>query len=232
MSAARRGRIILLNGASSAGKSSVGRALPPLLPDPWFLVPVDAIGAMRSTVHTRALDEAEIAEMLTRTRLGYHRAVAALASVGNDVIMDYPLSERWRLADLLGTLAGYDVTLVEVRCSPDELDRRERDRGDRPIGLARSQSTVYAHGDFDIAVDTTGREPGECARTIVNALGSLRSPKAFDRLRHRRERDAGPDRPGQTLPAPERGAAQGHPSTTQAHTAPTRAPDSTTTGST
>jgi chloramphenicol 3-O phosphotransferase len=93
------GRVVLLNGASSSGKSSIGRALLPLLADPWFFVPVDAVGAMRSTVHTRVLAEAEVGEMLRRTRLGYHRAVAALVSVGNDVIMDYPLSERWRLDD-------------------------------------------------------------------------------------------------------------------------------------
>lgn len=179
----RRGRIILLNGVSSSGKSSIGRALLPLLPDPWFLVPVDAIGAMRSTVHTRVLDEAEIDEMLTRTRLGYHRAVAALASAGNDVIMDYPLSEAWRLTDLLQTLAGYDVTLVDVRCSQEELDRRESGREDRPVGLARSQTMVYAHGEFDIAVDTTSTGPHECATTIVNGLEAVALPKAFDRLR-------------------------------------------------
>jgi chloramphenicol 3-O phosphotransferase len=91
---------------SDSGKSSIGRALLALLPDPWFLVPVDVIGAMRSTVHTRVLDEAEIGEMLSRTRLGYHRAVAALACAGNDVIMDCPLSERWRMADLLEDPGG------------------------------------------------------------------------------------------------------------------------------
>ncbi|MGK5683174.1 chloramphenicol phosphotransferase CPT family protein [Actinoplanes sp. URMC 104] len=185
MAADRPGRIILLNGASSSGKSSIGRALLPLLADPWFLVPVDAIGAMRSTVHTRVLDEAEIGDMLRRTRLGYHRAVAALASAGNHVIMDYPLSERWRVADLLTTLAGYDVTLVEVRCSPEELERRERARGDRPLGLAGSQTLVYEHGEYDIAVDTTTAGPGECARTIVRELDGLASPKGFDRLRRR-----------------------------------------------
>ncbi|HEX8346354.1 MAG TPA: AAA family ATPase [Actinoplanes sp.] len=186
MTLARRGRIILLNGASSSGKSSIGRALLPLLPEPWFFMPVDAIGAMRSTVHTRILDDAEIDQMLRRTRLGYHRAVAALASAGNDVIMDYPLSEQWRLDDLLQTLQGYDVTLVEVRCSADELKRRERQRGDRPVGLSRSQTMVYAHGERDIAVDTTCADPHECAVTIVNALDVIPSPKAFDRLRHRR----------------------------------------------
>jgi chloramphenicol 3-O phosphotransferase len=175
-------RVLLLNGASSSGKSSIGRALLPLLADPWFLVPVDAIGAMRSTVHTRVLDEAEIEEMLRRTWLGYHRVVAALVSTGNDVIMDYPLSRRWRLADLLEVLDGVDVTLVEVRCSPEELDRRERERGDRPAGLARSQTLVYEH-DADIVVDTTHTGATECARAIVDALPAVRSPKAFDRLR-------------------------------------------------
>jgi chloramphenicol 3-O phosphotransferase len=182
----RRGRVILLNGASSSGKSSIGRALLPLLADPWFFFPVDALGEMRSTVHTRVLDDAGIDDMLVRTRLGYHRAVAGLVSAGNDVIMDYPLSERWRLDDLLTILEGYDVTLVDVRCSPEELDRRERARGDRPAGLARSQVAVYQHGDRDITVDTTTAGAGECALAIVEALDAVVPPRAFDRLRDSR----------------------------------------------
>jgi chloramphenicol 3-O phosphotransferase len=178
------GRVVLLNGASSSGKSSIARALLPLLDDPWFHVPVDAIGAMRSAEHRRRLGDAEVTAMLRRTRLGYHRVVAALALAGNDVIMDYPLSEPWRLADLLDVLAAYDVTLVDIRCEPDELDRRERDRGDRPAGLARSQD-VFAHGDADITVDSTAATPEECAREIVAALPALARPKAFDRLRRR-----------------------------------------------
>lgn len=125
--------------------------------------------------------------MLRRTRAGYHRVVAALAEAGNDVIMDYPLSEPWRLDDLLDVLEGYDVTLVEVRCDPDELDRRERARGDRPEGLARSQ-TIDAHDDRDIAVDTTRTGPEEAARMIAGALPGVPVPKAFDRLRSVRRR--------------------------------------------
>ncbi|WP_170167309.1 chloramphenicol phosphotransferase CPT family protein [Actinoplanes xinjiangensis] len=179
------GRIIVLNGASSSGKSSVGRAMLGLLADPWFLFPVDDLGAMRSTVHTRVLDDAGIAAMLTRTRRGYHRAVAGLASAGNDVIMDYPLSEAWRLADLLDVLRGFDVTLVEVRCSPRELARRERARGDRPVGLAVSQTLVYEHGDRDIVIDTTRTGALDGARQVVAALDTVAVPKAFERLRQR-----------------------------------------------
>ncbi len=69
---------------------------------------------MRSTEHTRVLDKVEIDAVLRRTRMDYHRAVAAVASVANDVIMDYPLSEPWRVDDLLEVLEGYDVTLVDA----------------------------------------------------------------------------------------------------------------------
>jgi chloramphenicol 3-O phosphotransferase len=178
--AERLGRVILLNGASSSGKSSVGHALQRVLADPWFLFPVDALGAMRSTEHTRVLHECEIQGMLRRTRMGYHRAVAAVASVGNDVIMDYPLSEPWRLEDLLYVLDGYDVTLVHVHCATDELDRRERARGDRSVGLARSQ-IVFGHDDRDIAIDTTNNSPDACA--IATELAALGASKAFERLR-------------------------------------------------
>ncbi|HEY3708156.1 MAG TPA: AAA family ATPase [Amycolatopsis sp.] len=177
------GRVILLNGPSSSGKSAIGRAMLPLLPDPWFLVPVDGISGMRSTQYTRAREDAEVREMLRRTRRGYHRVVAALVSTGNDVIMDYPLSEPWRLDDLLDVLDGYDVTLVEVRCSAEELDRRERARGDRPAGLAASQTQVYSHEDNDIVVDTTHRSAADCAREVVDRIDDLGSPKAFERLR-------------------------------------------------
>lgn len=179
-------RVLLLNGPSSSGKTSIGRALLPLLADPWFLVPADAVSGMRSTVHTRVLDDDQIAAMLYRTRRGYHRTVAALAVTGNDVIMDYPLSEPWRLDDLLDVLGGFDVTLVDVRCSAAELRRRERARGDRPSGLAESQMRVYARGDRDLAVDTTARAAGDCAADIAAALPRVPVPKAFERLRRAR----------------------------------------------
>jgi chloramphenicol 3-O phosphotransferase len=114
--------------------------------------------------------------------MGYHRAVAGVASAGNDVIMDYPLSEPWRLQDLLDVLDGYDVTLVDVRCDADTLDLRERARGDRPVGLARSQR-VFEHGDRDITVDTTHKTPDACAVMIADQLAGLGPRKAFDRLR-------------------------------------------------
>ncbi|NOL40730.1 AAA family ATPase [Kribbella sandramycini] len=175
--------MILLNGPSSSGKSAIGKAMLPLLDDPWFFLPVDAFSGLRSTNHRRLLTDAESAAMLQRTRRAYHRAVAVLAAEDNHVIMDYPLSEPWRLADLLDVLSPYDVTLVHVTCDPAELARRELARGDRPIGLATSQR-VYAHADHDLTVDTTTASPESCAAHIVHNLFQP-APKAFTRLRNR-----------------------------------------------
>ncbi|SFF60671.1 chloramphenicol 3-O phosphotransferase [Actinacidiphila alni] len=77
----RHGRIVLLNGTSSSGKSSIARELLTILDgDPWFHLAVDGFGAMRATkeVAPEAVDG-----ILNRTRMGFHRAVA-----GNDLVVD------------------------------------------------------------------------------------------------------------------------------------------------
>lgn len=174
------GRVVLLSGASSSGKSSIAAALLPLLDGPWFLVPVDAVGAMRSETGTPAAGRA-LDEVLRRTRLGYHRVVRALADAGNDVLMDYPLAEPWRIDDLALVLRGVDAVVVEVRCSPEELVRRESLRGDRPQGLAASQRSVYDHGVRDLVVDSTRASASACAEAILRALPGLSFPRALER---------------------------------------------------
>jgi chloramphenicol 3-O phosphotransferase len=135
----RRGQIIFLNGTSSSGKSSIAGQLLRMLDPPHFHMSVDAINSMRAKQKTRELDDAELEAVLARTRAGFHRAVAGMAEAGNDVIADHVLSEPWRLRDCLEVMADYRVVFVGVRCSPAELERRERERGDRPPGVALAQ---------------------------------------------------------------------------------------------
>jgi chloramphenicol 3-O phosphotransferase len=180
----RRGQIIFLNGTSSSGKSSIAGQLLLMLDPPHFHMSVDAINSMRAKQKTRELGDAELAAVLARTRAGFHRAVAGMAEAGNDVIADHVLSEPWRLLDCLQVMAGYRVVFVGVRCSPAELERRERERGDRPPGVALTQQAqVHAHGLYDVECDTTRASPYDCAVRITDFLGSGQAPTAFDRLR-------------------------------------------------
>lgn len=193
----RHGRIIFLNGTSSSGKSSIARELLTLLDgDPYFHLAVDGIGAMRA--HKEVAPDA-LDGVLKRTRLGFHRAVAGMAAAGNDLVVDHVLSEPWRLDDCLTVLADADVYLVGVHCSLDELERRERARGDRPPGLAAYQyERVHAHGLYDIECDSGTAGPRACAEQINARVAAYLAlgepPTAFRRLRERRaaQASAGP----------------------------------------
>ena len=177
------GRIIFLNGTSSAGKSSIARELLQVLDEPYFHMPVDSFHAMRSR---REIDADRLPDVLRRTWRGFHRAVAGMAEAGNNVVVDHVLSEEWRLLDCLGLFDAREVVLVGVRCSPQETQRRERARGDRPAGLAARQfDRVHAHGLYDIECDTTTATAEDCARRIGAFLPRRPLPTAFEKLRAR-----------------------------------------------
>lgn len=177
----RRGLIIFLNGTSSSGKSSIAAELLRLLDEPYFHMSADAFHAMRSRVPVPA---DELDTVLHRTWQGYHRAVAGMAAAGNNVVMDHVLSADWRLTDCLSLFVPQDVVLVGVQCPVDELERRERERGDRPPGLAARQlKQVHAHGVYDIECDTSLSDATACARRIKDFLPARPAPTAFQRLR-------------------------------------------------
>ncbi|MCP2319418.1 chloramphenicol 3-O phosphotransferase [Nocardia amikacinitolerans] len=145
---------------------------------------VDMIGAMRSEIRTHELDTAALTDVLRRTRAGFHRAVAGMALAGNDIIMDHVLSEPWRLRDCLTVFAGIDVVFVGVHCSLAELQRREQQRGDRPVGSAAEQAeSVHAHAIYDLGVDTSVDASAGCSAHIKKFLDQGRSRRAFDQLR-------------------------------------------------
>jgi len=80
-------------------------------------------------------------------------------------------------------LADERVWLVGVHCSLEELERRERLRGDRQPGLAREQqATIHTGVIYDIEVDTTSSTPEACALMIKSQLQELGTPQALQAL--------------------------------------------------
>ncbi len=176
----RPGRLILLNGTSSSGKSSIAAELLGSLDGAWFHMAIDQFHRIRAR---REMSDEDFLSVFQRTVLGFHRAVAGMASAGNDVVVDHIVGERWRLADCLTVFEGLQVLFVGVRCSLPELERRERERGNRAIGRAAAQfPIVHEQGVYDVEVDSEHNTPAECAATIRDRLGAGR-PLAFDQLR-------------------------------------------------
>lgn len=179
------GLIIFLNGTSSSGKSSIAVELLRILDEPFFHLPVDAFHAMRTR---QEMEPERLATVLHRTWRGYHRAIAGMAAAGNNVVVDHVLSEEWRLRDCLDLFVPQDVVFVGVHCPRAELERRERERGDRPPGLAARQlAQVHAHGIYDVECDTSLADPRLCARRIKDFLPHRPTPTAFQRLREKRD---------------------------------------------
>ena len=189
------GRVVVLNGTSSSGKTTLAAALrsrleaddecwvvysqddfTPKLPPSWF----------KAGRHVgRHADEGfvlEVGDHGFELRVGpvghailaaYRGAVAAAARSGLNVIVDEVTMTQDEWDDWQVRLDGVEVTCVRVDLALDELERREASRGDRMPGHARYQvDIVHRFADYDLTVDTGALSPQEAAETIVGALRS------------------------------------------------------------
>lgn len=102
----------------------------------------------------------------------YHRAIAAIASAGVNVIVDEVMISEAECVDWQEALTGLPVQWVAVRCDLDVVVERERQRGDRYLGLARGTGlVVHDHATYDFEVDTTSMTTQEVAAELDEKLG-------------------------------------------------------------
>ncbi|HEV7762976.1 MAG TPA: AAA family ATPase [Acidimicrobiales bacterium] len=172
------GRVILLHGASSSGKSTLARALQARLDEPFLHLSSDQLVGMLPARREETGPFAWWTGMRPPFFHGFHRCIPAFAAAGNDLVVDHVIElAAWR-RELAGLLRGFDVFLVGVHCDLDELDRRERERGDRRIGEGRTHVEVdgiHTFGPYDHEIDTTAAEPAALAAEVV-AAWRRRSP--------------------------------------------------------
>ena len=143
---ATRGRVIVLNGTSSAGKSTLMRALQARLGGAWLGVGIDTVVYALPGAYLRPPLWAEVfryvpeqpgsptpfrietGELGQRLVDGLDRTVASLADAGLAVIVDHVLLEPGWLPDLAGRLAGHEVLFIGVHCPLEVVVERERER--------------------------------------------------------------------------------------------------------
>ncbi len=185
------GTIIILNGASSSGKTSIVRALQGTLDAAFVEAGLDKFIFM---LPKRYLDRPLWDDVLGRADhagpaghtlvLGMHRAIAALARAGNNVLADHVLVEPAWVRDCAELFCELPAYLVGVRCPLEVLEQREQSRRNRTLGQARTQfDLVHAHGHYDLEVDTCLASAEECARQIQRRVQDGAPPCAFKRLK-------------------------------------------------
>jgi len=199
------GIVIILNGASAAGKSTLQKELQKLFPTPYLGIGLDSffVGVLpiRFVTGPREQDDIDpelvmkgvpsldpegnklftllvgpIGDQIMR---GMHHAIAAYAIQGNNVIIDYIAYKKEWMTDLCNALENSTVYLVGVDCSLEVLEEREKARGRSFVeGHASSHyKTVHENmnNNYDLRVDTSTTSPEECARAIQEFV--LKNPK-------------------------------------------------------
>ncbi len=195
------GQILILNGTSSAGKSTLAKALQEVLDPPHLHIGIDTYIFALPQRYLRPPLWSEIQEYvyhddaLVAVRFGdlghqlfaaMHESVAGLARSGFSVIVDHVLLDDVILRDCVETLADLPVWFVGVRCPMHVVEQREQDRADRTLGQARAQShTVHAGKTYDVEVDTALLSPEECAAQVVARIEGGDPPDALWQMRRR-----------------------------------------------
>jgi chloramphenicol 3-O phosphotransferase len=186
--------VIMLNGASSAGKSSLTAMLQARLsyirmgiddfiheraPASWYGAPE---GLQRVPGDDGAPTLVYGAEALKLWR-AFHRSVRVCVDEGLRVIVDDAIVTKELLDDWLVALAGVDVFFVGVHCAAEELALREIARRDRVIGTAvGAMKRIHAGVTYDLEVDSTATVSSALAAQVIAAMSARAGPSAFERM--------------------------------------------------
>jgi chloramphenicol 3-O phosphotransferase len=169
--------LLVLNGVSSAGKTSIARCFQHIAPEPWLLTGIDTLllslpvrlRDSEAGLKVKSDGTVAVGPEFRAPERAWMLGTAATARAGTNVIVDEVFlggaasQARWR--DAAGDVP---VRFVAVRCATEVAARRELARGDRVVGLAEWQAPLVHEGvEYDFAVDTTSTESMACAEAIA-----------------------------------------------------------------
>ena len=186
------GCVIILNGPSSAGKSSIIKSFQSMQKTPWLGIGIDNffVGVIPPKFYLEDKPEHHrvmhgVPEVKNKKQIftlhvgkdgrkiihGMHGAIAAYAQAGCNVIVDYIMYDKVWLRDLKQSLKGLKVVTVKVTAPLAIIEQREKARGTSPQGHARSHYNMVHDGwQYDLEVDTSEKLAKDIAQKIQNYL--------------------------------------------------------------
>ena len=167
----QKGRIIFLNGVTSAGKTSIVEALQDREDVFFYVVANDLFQEM---VGERYLQKDYWKYLSEAILLMYHTA-KLFSDMGKHVLIDGILVEREELkphySRLLEILRDNPLDIVEVYCPLEICRQRNIARGDRYENQSREQYEIMAENiRYSARVDTGSCSAEVCAEQIMREL--------------------------------------------------------------
>ncbi|WP_340006858.1 AAA family ATPase [Paenibacillus sp. FSL K6-0276] len=189
----KQGIIVLMNGTSSSGKTSISNELINQKEIPFHHLSIDDFikdffnNKFSDIEPTREVDEQVIAQIMFDPLISmYYSTIKLFSEMGLNVLVDTVIeNDKW-FNECLDVFFDQPTLFIGVICSKEELIRREQTRGDRKIGLAASQfSKVYCIDEYDLEVNTEEMNPIECAEKILSFIKSNKEYSVFKKLSKR-----------------------------------------------
>ena len=167
----KKGRIIFLNGVTSAGKTSIVEAIQEREDIFFYVVANDLFQEMVGEKYLRENYWKYLSEVII---MMYHTA-KLYSDMGKNVLIDGILVERDEITphyqQLLEILKDNPLDLVEVYCPLDICRKRNIIRGDRYENQSEEQYELMAKDiEYKLRVDTSLHSSTECADIIINEL--------------------------------------------------------------
>lgn len=176
----KTGTVIILNGPSASGKSSIQKEFQTLMmPNLWIKHGIDNLfdkpmpditlenleywqseNTIRWVTMSKDSDGNPIMTLLTgnqgdKVAYGMNSAIAAYAQNGCNIIVDYIAYKKEWLDDLQKKLNNIKTVRVKVAIPLNTLEQREVNRNTSPKGHARSHyHTVYWNLNYDLEVNS------------------------------------------------------------------------------
>ena len=160
--------VILLNGPSSSGKSTLSRALQTQIRQErnqqYGIISIDDFMKIATDETIYEDDVFEINEDMCR-------AAAEILKESSGVIIDHVITSARIFEQLLDLLGEFQIRTVHVSCPLEVLLQREQARGNRCIGSAEASYTyLYPQDGYDLTVDNAAMAPEENAALICGLL--------------------------------------------------------------
>ncbi len=145
-----KGRVILLNGTSSAGKSTLAKELRLQLQPQFHYYSSDQL----ADAGFRPADRAVRLKYREKSFEGFHKSIPIFAEAGLDLIVEHIVECQSWADDLKALLSPFDVFWVGVHAPVAEIKRRERLRGNRQIGEGVYHLKTHNFCRYHIEIDT------------------------------------------------------------------------------
>jgi len=160
--------IILLNGSSSSGKSTLAKALQVLIMDKrnerYEIVSIDDFLKMATEDVIYEDDVFEISDALCEK-------VLQVLEGNQGVIIDHVITSERIFYQLTEKLSHRHLRLVHVTCPLEVLQKREQERKDRCLGSAEASYTyLFPKEGYDLTVNTHSMTALECANQIFKMI--------------------------------------------------------------